>query len=654
MSAGNAFPCVGVAGGGGDSGKNRLLSALAAGCSELEFSWRRPPASVDAALTSQLQEDTVQEMRRRMAAMPERPRPTQATLEAQAQDGTASRSFAGDQGVTFMHGCSTSTGKSSPSNAAPVLDTEQGQGGGASEGKRDEFLSKLAQGLRDAEVAFARRPSSSGRPASGGPLEEAHDQEAGAAEVGGQVPNAASKVGIDLGPGFFAEIQALQDRLAQRRGTKEEPGGSNPATPSHGVESAYLAAAPPKPQNLSPAETARGLQTPSLSTPRSRTPALGTCQTTPRGIIGRDTSTPPLFPSEQRRPRAGDVDSKTSSPTVNRGRSGGREQVKGNGSSFWSDEELLQTSSNDELLRWAEEVLKMAQKADVPASTETSLPAASPLEVQPGVATGRPTVPLAPAPAERPTASMASAPSPRPPSAPKVPRPPPSCSAAARERRRRAEDFQGVMRRLTAESENECDRLAFEEAARLRDFQEQQKEEWRDRINSAAEEMRNNFARGCSFEAPVAGAGKPRPMGAGAFGGTSRGGSVPQPPTARPKLVSPRRAAAVRATTPDSSDVRWARFEERLDEERLPIHFEDIPWPGGSSSIIGVMPGDSSATVKQKLAGALRRWHPDKWRRILDRVPEAEQARVMERVKNVAQRLLDEKAKLTVPSGAGR
>jgi hypothetical protein len=55
--------------------------------------------------------------------------------------------------------------------------------------------------------------------------------------------------------------------------------------------------------------------------------------------------------------------------------------------------------------------------------------------------------------------------------------------------------------------------------------------------------------------------------------------------------------------------------------------------------------------AKRRVAAALRRWHPDKWRRILDRVPEVEQACVMEQVKNIAQRLLEEKAKLTGPGG---
>lgn len=88
-----------------------------------------------------------------------------------------------------------------------------------------------------------------------------------------------------------------------------------------------------------------------------------------------------------------------------------------------------------------------------------------------------------------------------------------------------------------------------------------------------------------------------------------------------------------------------------MDSSSGPIHFTDIPWPSGSASITGVVPGDTIPVAKRKLANALRRWHPDKWRRILNRVPENEQAPVMERVKNIAQGLLEEKAKLTGPGG---
>lgn len=164
----------------------------------------------------------------------------------------------------------------------------------------------------------------------------------------------------------------------------------------------------------------------------------------------------------------------------------------------------------------------------------------------------------------------------------------------------------------------------------------------RRRVNSAAEEMRSNFAR-VSFDA----AGRrSAPRGEES---STRGGSVPPPQRASAF------AAASAAGPPDTARAReaedaaaaWARFEGILDADSAPIHFESIPWPREGAGITGVLLGDSRPVAKRKLAGALRRWHPDKWKRILDRVPEAEQTRVMERVKSIAQRLLDEKAKLT-------
>lgn len=81
------------------------------------------------------------------------------------------------------------------------------------------------------------------------------------------------------------------------------------------------------------------------------------------------------------------------------------------------------------------------------------------------------------------------------------------------------------------------------------------------------------------------------------------------------------------------------------------IRESDIPWPGSRFSVIGVTHSDGRDVAKKKLATALRRWHPDKWRRIVDCVPQAEQDAMMNHVKSVAQRLLEEKAKLTGPGG---
>merc|ERR1712157_555010 len=165
------------------------------------------------------------------------------------------------------------------------------------------------------------------------------------------------------------------------------------------------------------------------------------------------------------------------------------------------------------------------------------------------------------------------------------------------------------------------------------------------RVSSAAEELRSNFAHWSPFENAGPGSGptpRPRPPP------SPRGPGRPAP-SARRRVVAP---AAPDVT--EKHEEAWTRLEAFLEHRSGPIHFADIPWPppsGMLGGITGVLPGDSAAVAKRRLVAALRRWHPDKWRRILDRVPEQEQNRVMEQVKNIAQRLLDEKAKLTGPGG---
>lgn len=289
----------------------------------------------------------------------------------------------------------------------------------------------------------------------------------------------------------------------------------------------------------------------------------------------------PLPRSEQRRPRT----------------------PRNSGSECESDEDEVLKGSSDELLRWADEVLRKAKA---------------------------PHTRLGPRQGARNTSEAEGAPHPS-------ARPP--LSPGAQERRRRAEELRNKIRQLNEESEQDCERLASEEARRRRRFADEEAA-WKRRVNSAAEEMRSNFSR-WSFE-EGAGAGRE---------GAGRGRSVPPPPRAGPLAAA---AAAglglVNAREAEEAEAAWARLEVLL-ENGEPIFFESIPWPKGGCGITGVLPGDSRPAAKRKLAGALRRWHPDKWKRILDRVPEAEQARVMERVKSIAQRLLDEKAKLTGPGG---
>jgi len=222
-------------------------------------------------------------------------------------------------------------------------------------------------------------------------------------------------------------------------------------------------------------------------------------------------------------------------------------------------------------------------------------------------------------------------------------------SSEVEARQRRAEDMRKEMAKLFHEAEIDCDKMAAEEAVRRRHFAAESAA-WKERVSSAAEEVRSSFAKG--FE-PTGGV-RPGPGSTPtskhfSSGGccTPRGGRIPPLPT-----QSARRASSSTAGSIDLHEAAWSRLEGKLECSAASIGSTDIPWPREATyGITGVQPGDQPSEAKRRLAAALRRWHPDKWRRILDRVPEAEQAHVMERVKTIAQRLLEEKAKLTAPGG---
>lgn len=284
------------------------------------------------------------------------------------------------------------------------------------------------------------------------------------------------------------------------------------------------------------------------------------------------------------------------------------------GSDAESDDDEALKGSSDELLRWAEEVMR---KADASQSKAEFVPCSRPTARRP-------------VQAHDPDVSSNSA----------YPRVRPPLSPGARERKRKEDELRSRLRQLNEESEQDCERMASEEASRRRQFAEES-ERMRRRVNSAAEEMRSNFTR-VSFEASGR---RHAPRGED---GSARGGSVPPPRTSAFHMSGgPSGSDTSRAREAEDAAAAWARFEAVLDGGAGPIHFESIPWPRGTGGITGVLQSDSRPVAKRKLAGALRRWHPDKWKRILDRVPEVEQARVMEHVKSIAQRLLDEKAKLT-------
>eukprot|EP00927_Polykrikos_kofoidii_P034610 TRINITY_DN29332_c0_g1_i1.p1 TRINITY_DN29332_c0_g1~~TRINITY_DN29332_c0_g1_i1.p1 ORF type:complete len:649 (-),score=78.13 TRINITY_DN29332_c0_g1_i1:193-2049(-) len=607
--------------GEGSDACKRLLAALSRDLPADGFSWRRPAVVEDAAASNQRKESTLEEMRRRMAAMcSPQVQPTSCAQMAYRDidaEPPPPKEAAGpfESETAAMASDATAAFPPPPSSAANSAGENAGVGDGRGDPPRDRrghFLDVLTQSLRQAEESSAACRPSSARPSSAASRQGTDRIETERAE-GSADASVGRGVDVDLGPGFFAEMQALQDRLAQRKQNTREVNASlsRPTTPCAGSRTASPTIAvgsnlPTRPSHIGSA-TRQFPPTPlgSESDPRCYASA-------PRVAEIFEDGREPLPQSERRRPRPG------------RSASVDKPSVRAERSTDLTDDELLRTSSDD-LLSWANEVLRKAQQAEVSDDPWSQVKGETP------------------------------------PCAPRAPRPPGPSSSGARERRRRAEELRGVMRRLQAESENECDRMAAEAARRQHsNVGEGCRDAWRDRVNSAAEELRSNLERGFCFERPGVRAEKTRPGGGRVSdpGGTGPTGHVgprgcsqppPRPPgtPSRPSPLTPRRGVK------EHSAPSWARLEEKLESGTELIRYSDIPWPASTvaGSLTGVVSGDSPGVVRRKLAAALRRWHPDKWRRILDRVPEAEHARVMESVKTVAQRLLEEKAKLTSAGG---
>lgn len=90
-------------------------------------------------------------------------------------------------------------------------------------------------------------------------------------------------------------------------------------------------------------------------------------------------------------------------------------------------------------------------------------------------------------------------------------------------------------------------------------------------------------------------------------------------------------------------EVAWAQFTAQVESGGPEVRCADVPWPLDLPSVSGIDYRDSKADQKKKLRDALLRWHPDKWSPILVKVREADQPHVLERVKEVTQRILAEK-----------
>jgi len=629
--------------GAADGRRQQLLEALAFQVGPLPdeaFSWRRKAgqAAMDtaAAEVANRQHETVEQLRCRLLASSDRGA-SPAMSQAPVQQDEAVKPT--PRAATLP---STQTDSPPSLQAAPAPDD-----------RRQQFLDALSRGLHEVDIGFSSSRKASKEACSAseegpGLLDCPRDD---VPLPAGRPASPADAVASVLGHDFFSGINALQERMAQRKLDSQSRGTPAAATSTKAVATAAPAPAafpapaqqlpaelvdplaempqgagptapsfdPPLPRRPlanppahrrrgpSPRATNRGLRlsfSPASScrgTPSSAGPTDSPIQTQPRGGFGGGTFLK-MPKSEQRRRLEG--------------RSDGDSDAEALVADSTDDEKLLSGGASDELLRWAEEVLRKAAGVTAMDEEETMNNAfhatTTASAAQPPPLAGRPRIA--------------------------------ATSPSVHERQRRADELRDEIRRLTEESEFECRQLEQAEMLR-RQRSAAQDESWRRRVTSAAQEIRNNRSH-LSFD-----------NSAGCNGGgtswrPSRGSSVPpQPRPGLPPTPTPTTFMSCQRRVAAEQEALWARLEGKLEGASGPILFADIPWPDDAHSITGVLPCDTVLMMKRKLAGALRRWHPDKWRRILDRVPETEQARVMERVKNIAQRLLEEKAKLAGPGG---
>merc|ERR1712232_1345604 len=92
----------------------------------------------------------------------------------------------------------------------------------------------------------------------------------------------------------------------------------------------------------------------------------------------------------------------------------------------------------------------------------------------------------------------------------------------------------------------------------------------------------------------------------------------------------------------------WDRFEEQLAKGSVKVAYSDIPWPNLPGGSVSGTAGMAGAEGKKRLFMALRRWHPDKWQSVLERVPAGDLDAVKRRVKEVTEQILDEKRRASL------
>lgn len=132
--------------------------------------------------------------------------------------------------------------------------------------------------------------------------------------------------------------------------------------------------------------------------------------------------------------------------------------------------------------------------------------------------------------------------------------------------------------------------------------------------------------------------------------------SMPRPAPRRPRSSSLSKEPPIGPGGPPSArppparfdsftefDTYWARFEQRVSGGARDLHIIDVPWPTSLVTVSGVTACETLAERKRKLRAALVRWHPDKWCKLLECIHENDRAKVVERVKEVTRRIIEEK-----------
>lgn len=113
---------------------------------------------------------------------------------------------------------------------------------------------------------------------------------------------------------------------------------------------------------------------------------------------------------------------------------------------------------------------------------------------------------------------------------------------------------------------------------------------------------------------------------------------------ARPQ-AAPATTGANEAAASSASVDAWASFERMLKQAEGPVlQPTDVPWPAAPpATVSGALSQDGPEERKAKLRAAVLRWHPDKWGRALPLFREEHMQKVLEQVKEVTRRILEER-----------